>query len=155
MKTFKIEIPEGYEIDKDKSTFENIVFKEAKGLPKSWEELERVEGCFVQDDSRIAALDTLTGLSTRNIFCYREQAEASLALAQLSQLREVYRQGWFPDWKSAKQIKSCILLHRGDSISIVPFRYQSHFLSFQSEEIATQFLNNFSDLIEQARPLIS
>ena len=27
MKEFKIEIPEGYEIDKEKSTFEKIVFK--------------------------------------------------------------------------------------------------------------------------------
>src|SRR5690349_6693418 len=28
MKTLKIEIPKGYEVDKQKSTFENIVFKE-------------------------------------------------------------------------------------------------------------------------------
>jgi len=28
MKKIKINVPEGYEIDKDKSTFENIVFKE-------------------------------------------------------------------------------------------------------------------------------
>ena len=27
MKEFKIEVPEGYEIDKEKSTFENIVLK--------------------------------------------------------------------------------------------------------------------------------
>jgi hypothetical protein len=30
MKTLKINIPEGYEIDKEQSTFENIVFKELK-----------------------------------------------------------------------------------------------------------------------------
>ena len=30
MKTLKIETPEGYEIDKENSTFEKIVFKEVK-----------------------------------------------------------------------------------------------------------------------------
>lgn len=40
MKTFKIEIPNGFEINKDNSTFENIVFKEIKKeLPKTWYEL--------------------------------------------------------------------------------------------------------------------
>ena len=34
----KIDIPEGYEIDKEKSTFEKIVFKEKCTYPKSWEE---------------------------------------------------------------------------------------------------------------------
>jgi hypothetical protein len=33
MKTFNIEIPKGYEIDKEKSTFETIIFKEI-GQPK-------------------------------------------------------------------------------------------------------------------------
>jgi hypothetical protein len=35
MKTFKIEIPEGYEINQEKSTFEKIVFKKNKKLPKT------------------------------------------------------------------------------------------------------------------------
>lgn len=37
MKKIKIEIPDGYEIDKDKSTFEEIVFK--KSEVKTWEEI--------------------------------------------------------------------------------------------------------------------
>lgn len=39
MKELKIEVPEGYEIDKEKSTFEKIVFKKIKvELPKTWDE---------------------------------------------------------------------------------------------------------------------
>ena len=38
----KINIPEGYEIDKEKSTFEEIIFKKVEDpfakLPKTWEE---------------------------------------------------------------------------------------------------------------------
>lgn len=41
-KKLKINIPEGYEIDKEKSTFEEIVFKKVEDpftkLPKNWEE---------------------------------------------------------------------------------------------------------------------
>ena len=41
-KKLKINIPEGYEIDKEKSTFEEIVFKKVEDplakLPKTWEE---------------------------------------------------------------------------------------------------------------------
>jgi hypothetical protein len=39
MKKIEIVPPEGYEIDKDKSTFECIVFKEVAKLPMTWEEI--------------------------------------------------------------------------------------------------------------------
>ena len=40
MKSTKITAPEGYEIDRDKSTFDEIVFKEVKNeFAQSWEEL--------------------------------------------------------------------------------------------------------------------
>lgn len=42
-KELKIQVPEGYEIDKENSTFENIVFKR-KELPKSWEDLGAIRG---------------------------------------------------------------------------------------------------------------
>ena len=44
MKNLKITAPQGYEIDKDKSTFENIVFKKLNELPKTWEHLGRIDG---------------------------------------------------------------------------------------------------------------
>ena len=35
-KEFKIEVPDGYEVDKENSTFEKIIFKKVeKELPKS------------------------------------------------------------------------------------------------------------------------
>lgn len=36
-KEIKIEIPQGYEIDKEKSTFEKIVLKKICNRPKTWE----------------------------------------------------------------------------------------------------------------------
>lgn len=98
MKNLKITPPEGYEIDKEKSTFENIVFKPIKKeLPKSWEELEDLSGFYVESNCNIKKSDASMRRVAMNNFATKEQAEASLSLAQLSQLREVYRDGWKPD----------------------------------------------------------
>jgi len=154
MKTFNIEIPDGYEIDQEKSTFEKIVFKETKKeLPKSWEEIERIKGWFVTGDSKLGSLSVLPTYDARNTFETQEQAEAAVALAQLSQLRKIYRQGWVPDWTDYAT-KYCIALDN-NKIVLVGRTTISHFLSFNSVDIVEEFLENFRDLIEKARPLMS
>jgi hypothetical protein len=157
MKTLKIYIPEGYEIDKELSTFENIVFKEIKkDLPKSWEEIENLHGFFVDygSDIRKTTTDVEKSKHNRNIFATEAQAEASIALAQLSQLREVCRQGWAADYTVQTQKKWCIRFYQG-TLEIEDYCSTDYFLSFQTREIASQFLDNFRDLIEKARPLMS
>jgi hypothetical protein len=89
----------------------------------------------------------------RNIFKTEEQAKASLALAQLSQLRDVYRAGWVPDWE-VYNVKWCVFF-RGNTINVGSLQNASEFLSFQDKETAELFLENFRDLIEQAKPLMS
>ena len=37
-KELKIEVPQGYEIDRQKSTFEKIIFKKITEKPKTWED---------------------------------------------------------------------------------------------------------------------
>ena len=155
MKTFNIEIPDGYEIDQEKSTFEKIVFKEIKKeLPKTWEELIRVKGYYVGTSGSVGDYQGATNESNKNLFITKEQAEASIAFAQLSQLREVYRQGWVPDWNIMKNNKWCINFHEHKAVVSI-WGSTHHFLSFQSREIAEEFLENFKDLIEKARPLMS
>jgi hypothetical protein len=155
MKTLKIEIPNGFEIDKENSTFEQIVFKEIKKqLPESWEELEIIEGYFVQGrDSECCHVEKYATSENKNIFATKEQAQASIALAQLSQLREVYRNGWVPDWKN-DIYKFCIEFYE-DEIYKDHYLFQNHFFSFQDAETRDLFLENFKDLIEQAKPLMS
>jgi hypothetical protein len=158
MKTLKINVPDGYEIDKEQSTFENIVFKEIeKELPKSWEELEKLDGYYVSTHAESIKLTcpSITRDDNRNIFVTKEQAEASVALAQLSQLREVYRQGWAPDWGDGTIKKFCIIPLEKELKIDIRWRTCYFFLSFQSEEIAKQFLENFKDLIDKAKPLMS
>ena len=155
MKHLKINVPEGYEIDKENSTFEEIVFKPvAKQLPKTWEELNMISGYFVCLDSSLSKIrDVGANGINKNIFVTEEQAEASKALAQLSQLREVYRQGWTPDWDYSDELKYCIV-NDGNNLISDWSRRSTKFLSFQTKEICDLFLENFRELIEKALPFM-
>lgn len=155
MKTLKINVPEGYEVDQEKSTFEEIVFKVVeKKLPKSWEELGRINGHWVDDDSNILSVVlSLAITENSNIFATESQAKASIALAQLSQLREVYRQGWEPHWNDTNEPKYCIK-RIGGMINTRTYFGLDTFLSFQSPEIRDEFFKNFKYLIEEASPLL-
>lgn len=153
MKTIKITPPEGFEIDKDKSTFEEIVFKPIKKeLPKRWEDLNIVKGWWVTEQSNLQTANCNAEKDNENIFTTKEQAKAAIALAQLSQLREVYRQGWVPDWKDCKEKHAIIKLNGAICINTLSTR--GYFLTFQSAEIRNEFLKNFKDLIEEASPLL-
>lgn len=150
MKTLKIEIPQGYEIDKEKSTFESIVFKEIKKrLPKTWEELDRVQGYYIQSNSRVNQSSVSATDENTNVFATKEQAEAAVAMAQLSQLMKVYNDGWEynGDWYVA-------ITFFEDKIDVDSFDKVKTFLSFRNYEIANLFLENFRELIEQAKPLL-
>lgn len=100
-KELKIDIPEGYEIDKENSTFERIVFKKKHTYPKSWEEFcannkTINEEYFINVDSSIVAMcninyrDRRDCNKDRNICKTKEEVEAFLALMQLKRLWHEY-----------------------------------------------------------------
>ena len=151
----KIEVPAGYEIDKEHSTFEKIVFKKIeRKLPKSWEELKVVEGFYIDENSHIhdcPMVDVL--IKNKNVFPTEEEAEACLALAQLCQLRDRYNDGWKPDWERDSQAKWCIEM---EGCNVIRNRYYSinRILAFKTEDLRDKFLKNFRGLIEIAKPLL-
>jgi hypothetical protein len=163
MKELKIEVPHGYEIDTEKSTFEKIVFKKIKvELPKTWDEfceqnpIEKPE-FFINTLSCIESINKPSyrfrqKISDKILLSTKEDAKAHLALIQLHRLRDIYRQGWKPNWNDGTG-KYCILFNQ-DNLDIVTYTRTPHFLSFQSKEIAEQFVENFKDLIEKAKELI-
>lgn len=157
MKHLKIEIPNGYEIDKEKSTFETIVFKEIKPLlPTSWDKLNDIAGYYVDSSSIVVEVEKEEAevhSNNRNIFATKQQAKASIVLAQLSQLREVYRNGWLPNWNDHSN-KFVIRLCNND-ISKDTSISTDYFLSFKDRETRDLFFIYFKDLIEKAKPLFS
>ena len=153
-KEFKIQVPEGYEIDRENSTFEKIVFKKVEKLPKKWEELWSVKGFYVDEDSGIyACTDRYAEDENKNIFPTEEEAQACVALAQLCQLRDRYNGGWKPNWEDYDETKYCIEFCQGRIETID--RVNCHkILTFKTEELRDKFLENFEDLIEIAKPLL-
>ena len=128
-------------------------------LPNTWEEFCKMYP--VKDDEwYISASSNIIRMSQGkrytfyncNILPSLQSAKAHLALMQLHQLRDCYRQGWVPDWKD-DIIKYCIVLESNRCV-IYKNITTCNFLSFQSMELAEKFLNNFKDLIETAGDLI-
>lgn len=131
-------------------------------LPNTWQEFcemypikEDKKEYFIDENSNIKLLKKGIRHNTihRNVLPSLQSLKAHIALMQLHQLRDCYRQGWKPDWSDGHKNKSCIIFHKGN-YHIDNYCLYIRFLSFQSEDIARKFLNNFKGLIETAGDLI-
>jgi hypothetical protein len=94
-KSVKITPPEGYEVDKENSTFDEIMFKPKKSplnkLPKNWEDLGKIEGYYIETCSELVFHESsLQDHEDRNVSPYKELCEAFLAKCQLEQLLTRY-----------------------------------------------------------------
>lgn len=145
METKKIIIPEGWEIDKVEGN--EVILKESKKeLPKTW------ESCiWILLDNGKLAQETVKEVTFRHSVPKGLSAPMT-ALSQLLACREVYRGGWKPDWNEDKT-KYIIYMEDGNIIKSGAYR-ESRILSFQSAEVRDQFLENFRDLIKEAKELI-
>ena len=130
-------------------------------LPNSWKEFceknrERGNEYYIASDSQISCTSggfIRDNVTDRNLVPNKAHAQGILALCQLIQLRDCYRQGWKPDWTDIDSTKYDIHFEC-DVIETEQYRYTGRFLSFQSKEIRDKFLENFRDLIEQAKEYI-
>lgn len=162
-KELKIQIPDGYEIDKEKSTFEKIVFKKKKNTkPRSWEEYcKKSKGKSLYSinenginreigiDYAFRELDP----SVKNTLPSKELAEAFLAMMQLMSLRQAWIGDWKPDWKDETRLKWDIIFLQ-NQVYVDGTFIKSRILSFPTKEMAEDFMNCFRDLLEIAKPLI-
>ena len=155
--TIEIEVPDGKKVVwKDNK----VIFEDIKPqFPKTWEEfckqnmIKKSEyylnpsSCVVElwEDKRDIFLD-------RNVLPTRQAAEAHLALMQLHQLRDCYRQGWEPNWNN--DCNKYIIVKNRDKYVVFGGNWTNQFLSFQDRERAEEFLINFRELIEKAGDLI-
>lgn len=161
--TIEIEVPNGKKaVWKDNK----VVFEDIKPqLPKTWEEFcnntpIKLTEFYISSTSEISNLKSYDfefvdkrPWRETNFLPSRQAAEQHLALMQLHQLRDCYRQGWIPNWNNDLENKYCIL-YTNRVLRICVFRTARRFLAFQSYEIAEEFLNNFHELIEEAEDLI-
>ena len=159
-KKLKINIPEGYEIDKEKSTFEEIVFKKVEGplakLPKTWEEYK---GCS-RDDTSYFFCNPLKSIEASsfsgiyyNEFSTEERVKQYVALGRLLQLRDY----WVSNLKDTPNNFVAVIYHFDGEIvntNVSKKRSLSYSLTFPTREVAKKFIECFKDLINEAYPLI-
>lgn len=159
-KELKIEIPKGYEIDRENSTFERIVFKKVcADLPESWEDfcsITRKSGYYMNAFSEINQTNhletTMSCSDDRNLLATEEDCKAHRALMQLHRLRDCYRVGW--DETKNGGMGWVVYVDYRNNLDRIGCSYGRGFLSFQNKEIADEFAKNFKDLILQAKKLL-
>lgn len=136
-------------------------YEKQNELPKTWKEfcekysnVKKTEH-FISSSSQIVPLNKCERHNhlDKNACTSKQEAEAFLALMQLRQLRKAYVKDWEPDWMSTIGSKYCIEVNNNELL-IHSWNHKSHILSFPSRELAEQFLNNFKDLLEIAKPLL-
>ena len=158
-KKLKINIPEGYEIDKEKSTFEEIVFKKVEDplakLPKTWEEYcKYAKDCpsYYGNPRKNNICETRFD-GFYNEFFTEERVKQYVALGKLLQLRDY----WVGNWKNDSNNSVAVIYHfEGEIVNtnVSKKRSLSYSLTFPTREIAQKFIECFKDLINEASPLI-
>ncbi len=153
VKELVIESPAGYEIDQERSTFSKIVFKEKQKLPTAWKDLGEIRGFYIDDCSNIVSYtNNIPLVKNKNTWPTKELAEASSALCQLVRFRNIYNEGWTPNWTDLTD--KHVITTESDCIVGHSYANHSELLAFKTADIRDKFLNAFKDLIEIARPFL-
>ena len=136
-----------YKHEFEEISAEDILSIEIERLPKTWEDFCETSWLNI-GDVIIYICDNLRGHTRvfdgdRCMYTNRSVAEQHLALMKLHQLRDSYREGSKFPYAISRNGSHLYISNNKDK-----------FLSFQTKEIADEFLSNFNDLILQAGDLI-
>ena len=147
-KELKIIPPIGYEIDRQKSTFEKIIFKKIQENPKTWEDycsLMKGKTVYYTNCNTII----VSGFSdAHDKFVTKKRADQFIALGKLLQLRDY----WVKRSKFEDAI--CIYTWNDGLIATDDCDINEYALTFPTQEMADKFITCFRDLIKQASPLV-
>ena len=140
--------PIGYEIDRQKSTFEKIIFKKIPENQKTWEDycsLMKGKTVYYTNCNTI----TVSGFSdAHDKFVTKKRADQFIALGKLLQLRDY----WVKRSKFEDAI--CIYTWNDGLIATDDCDINEYALTFPTQEMADKFITCFRDLIKQASPLV-
>lgn len=156
-KDLTITPPAGYEVDKEKSTFEHIVFKEIEvvKLPQSWEELIPLSGWWISGGCDIEKIiNKMPNSSDRNIVPTEPLAKAIIALEQLLTLKHVYNGGVEPAYSGG--VGLWCIIPSNDKLRVDNYYYNRRVMSFIDRATAEAFFAapKIRELLEIAKPLL-
>lgn len=142
-----------YLIDIEKATEQGLL-KEKDNKPRSWEEYWEMYKAKIKQ-GKIQGYDNYAPNHRGNddaiydVFNSVDEAKAFCALGKLIQLRDAWCDDWRPNWDNGEN-KYCIHSFKSEP-GVLDACYRQRILTFPTEEMATDFLETFRDLIEQAK----
>ena len=151
-KEFTISIPDGYELDKEMSTFEKIVLKKKENDVKTWDDLvgkQIPDGPkWIDASGGMMKIDGKFGAFDKNVYIDEKHAKSALAMAQISQLME-YFGGKITDeeWSNINIIKHVIVRMEGKLDCAASFG-EYIFLAFHTAEQRDKFLKYNEQLVK-------
>ena len=153
----KWNVPEGWEIDKEKSNDKQIVFKKIEDKrANSWKEycdMKKGKDSYVVDMYGNVRTTTFSDAPVVGEFDNKEEARVFSAFSRLIKLRKNWVGDWKPDWKNSGEEKFVIIVNV-NRIDNKIFYCMSHPLSFPTNEMCDEFIDTFKDLLEIAKPLL-
>lgn len=150
-----INIPEGYEIDKEQSNDRRIVLKKIENRARSWKEY-----CDMMKGKDSYVVDMYGNVRTTNFseapvageFEDKEGARVFTAFSMLLKLRKNWVGDWKPDWTKVGYKFTIITqdnnVCRGTNSDI------GRSISFPTVEMRDEFFDTFKDLLEEAKTLL-
>lgn len=147
-----------YKIDYYNSTPDNIVLIKDDGM--RWEDLDSIAGYYINGQAEIVEYrEQKPSNNAKNVFPTYEDAEASLAMAQLLQLRNHYNEGvkfeigeeydekvWYVHFNSDRDGNYDVVVNSSNHCWCS--------LVFTSEAVARRFAREQRELLLKAKPFL-
>ena len=150
-----IDIPEGYEIDKENSTFECIKFKPIKKYLTYKEIAEKLNKdiCFFIAKGKIQSYAQYASYDNPDVANSYRQIEKILAINQLMNIAKYYNGDWKPDWNNKYELKYCISFTTITNSYDIASRAQTYLnaIHFKNQEDAQAVIDNpnFRDILDK------
>lgn len=141
-KVLEIEVPQGYEIDKEQSSFEKIVFKKVEEKLTYSDIAEKLFAFnghyYINDDGRI--MKTSIGWRCPNVAPTEHQLKRLLAINKLMNVAYYLNDDWKPDWNDIEQGKFYIYYSNVSETIEIDYNCvcNSGEVYFKSKELAEQ-----------------
>ena len=149
-----IDIPEGYEIDEENSTFECIKFKPIEKYLTYKEVTEKLNKdiCFFIEKGKIKTYAQYASYDNPDVANSYRQIEKILAINQLMNIAKYYNGNWNPDWSNIDKYKYYIIYNSSNNTYVVDYNnsYTLNPIYFENREDAIAVINNpnFRDILD-------
>ena len=151
MKELRVEVPQGYEIDKENSSFECIKFKPKgiKTIEDLYKSVKTFDGYWVFGGEVELGYNRIYSNVNKSVFLTEKEAKSALAMSQISQLMPYYG-GAITDeeWDDRGMRKFVIVRHGNRVIFDVTYTFYEY-LAFYTKEQRDSFYKNNEQLVKE------